>query len=425
MAPLNTVRGSGFRAVMKVSDARRIWLGRKGTASVGSELIRTEGSTGRILAENVTASVDVPRFDRSAVDGYAVNAEDTFGASPTNLISLDLMGSIPITGPADLVVKRGEAVEVTTGSPLPQGCDAVVMLEYGKSEARRLELFAQVAPCENVTRRGDDIRRGALLFEKGHRVIPTDIGVLKAVGKDYIAVAKRPRVALFSTGDELVEKLEEASDYQIVNVNGPILAALVREAGGIPVELGITRDDEAEIKRKIQEAHSSADLIAITGGTSVGPKDTLPEVIRSFQRSGITVHGIAMRPGMPTALGYLDGKPLVVAPGNPVAAVIAFLIFIKPQIALMMGSHPEEPPRIPATLNRRVATRAGFRYFVRVHVSKKDGEYRADPVMTLGSGILSSMARANGILEVPEEREGYEAGESVAVTVYRSLLGGE
>ncbi len=405
---------------MKISDALRCWLS-KPRKIVESEILATQDASQRILAEDVIASVDVPGFNRAAMDGYAVTAEDTFGASPTSPQYLTVIGEVPINGPSNLDAYRGEAVAVTTGSPLPSKCNAVVMLEYTKKKDSQIEVICQVAPWENVTKRGDDLKKGSIIFKKGHRILPYDIGILKSLGKDNVVVSRKPLIAIIATGDELVESLKQDQSYNIVNVNSPVLSALIHQEGAVALDLGITTDNEAAIEKKIREADQVADLVLVTGGTSVGPKDTIPDIVKGFPNSEIKVHGISIRPGMPTGLGYLNGKPLVTIPGNPVAAIIAFLNFVKPQISILAGGELEEPPMVRGILNKRIATRAGMRYFVRVHVYRDGDEYRVDPIMVRGSSILSSMAHANGILEIPEEIEGYEAGDTVDVTLLRPL----
>ncbi|WP_455368166.1 molybdopterin molybdotransferase MoeA [[Eubacterium] cellulosolvens] len=417
---MSKIRGIGFKSTMKISDALRCWIN-KPQKMVETELIPAQEASHRILAEDIVASIDVPRFDRAAMDGYAVIAEDTLGASPTTPQYLNVIRAISITGPSNVDVQRGEAVTVTTGSPLPPKCNAVVMLEYAKEKDRKIEIFCQVAPWENVTKKGDDIKKGSKVFKKGHRIIPPDIGVLKNLGKDHVQVSRKPRIAIITTGNELVESLTQAQAHDIVDVNSPVLSALIQQEGGVALDLGITKDDETAIEKKLKEADQVADFVLITGGTSVGPKDIIPGVVKRYPNSEITVHGISMRPGMPTGLGYLNGKPLVTIPGNPVAAIVAFLNFVKPQISMLAGGELEESMRIRCVLNRRVTTRAGMRYFVRVHVFRMGDEYRVDPIMVRGSSILSSMVRANGILEIPEEIEGYEAGDTVEVTLLRPL----
>jgi len=419
---LPEVKMRGFKSTVRAEEAKQRFFSAIQFEKSSVEPVPALEALGRILGEDVKSQVDVPPFNKSAVDGYAVHAEDTFGASTTNPSVLTLIGEIDAGNKPDFEVKRGEAAKTATGAPVPEGADAVVMLEYTRIiDSHSIEIWTPVTPGENVTRKGEDVSIGEIVLKKGLRIRPQDVGILTMLGKTSVNVMKKTRVAVFSTGDELVETVEKAREDKTVDVNRPILLSMIREAGGLGIDEGIVKDRLEDIRRKMEESLAEADVVVVTGGTSVGVKDLVPEVVNSIGKPGMLVHGISMRPGMPTGLGVVNRKPVILLPGNPVAAMIAFEVFVKPLILRLMEAQEELTPKIMGRLTRRIASVQGFRTFNRVRVRRSGNQLSVEPIRLTGSGILTSMTKANGILVIPEDVEGYEAGEEVEVSLLRPV----
>jgi molybdopterin molybdotransferase len=372
--------------------------------------IPMDKAANRVLAETITAKEDLPRADRSAMDGYAVRAKDTFGASQFK--------------PKTLILTEGHTVgskcarRVWTGNPLPKSANAVAMLENTKHVDSKIEVWTPLAPGENVSKRGEDVMRGAIAMEVGIRLKPQHLGLISALGTGEVRVFEKPRIAVFSTGNEVTEVGAQRKKDQVFDANRHVILASCQELGATPVDLGIVRDDFEEIRQRLRGSLES-DAVISTGGTSVGGSDLVPEVINELGRPGVVVHGVAMRPAMPTALAVVNGKPIMIFPGNPVAAMIAFEVFARPLICRLLGLNQEEArPTVKAKMTRRIATTLGRRTFVRVRVFQHDEENFADPVSAKGSSMISTMTKSNGYTVVPENREGLEEGESVSVHLF-------
>ncbi|MEM2254149.1 MAG: molybdopterin molybdotransferase MoeA [Candidatus Bathyarchaeia archaeon] len=403
----------GFQKLVTIEEARHVFfdglrIERKTVVVPLSEALN------RVLAEDVAAEEDLPRFDRSAVDGYAVKAEDTFGASQFKPKTLKLTDSSE--------VKSGEAKQVWTGNSLPKGANAVLMLEHAKRVSNsELEVLVAIAPGENVSKKGEDVAKGEVAVKAGTRLKPHHLGLLAALGKSQVRVYEKPKVAVLATGNELVEVGQTPKEDQIFEVNRLVIASLCRELGAEPLDLGISKDDEREISEKIRLGLERADVVLTTGGTSVGASDLVPTVINSLGKPGVIVHGVAMRPAMPTALAIIDNKPIIVLSGNPVAAIFGFEVFARPLILKMLGVEHEPRPVVKARWTRRTTTALGRRTFVRVRVFQQGGEFYAEPISARGSGIISTMTKANGYVVVPENREGIEEGETVLVHLFDAV----
>jgi len=406
-------RMKGFKQTTSPEQALEILLELLSSKPLEHERIRIDEALGRVLARDIVAEIEIPAFNRAAMDGYAVVAEDTFGSSQTNPALLRLVGK---------TVMEGEASEIATGSPLPLGANAVVMLEcVRKTDRGQIEVLLPVTPGENVSRAGEDVRRGDIVLRQGTRLTPPDVGMLAALMLNEVEVVRRPRVAILCTGGELVELGDPPQEGKIVNTNRFVLSALVRELGGSVSYLGIAEDSLNDISRLMEKGVAEADIVLVTGGTSVGEMDLVPEAIRLLGKPGMLVHGVSMRPGMPTGLASVNGKAIVSLPGQPVAAMMAFRMFIRPIILRLLGTEEEPVPSVRAKVSRRVASALGMKTFLRVIVTEANGEYVADPISASGSGLLSSMTQANGIVVIPEDKEGIEAGEEVAVDLFRPI----
>lgn len=402
-------RLKGFEKLTSVDDAMNRFSEKLKLKPKDAVLVPLELALGHVLAEKVVAEIDLPSFDRSAVDGYAVRAEDTFDASQFNPKQLKLTES-------DRVLKE-EARPVWTGNMLPFSADAVVMLEYTRKMHEHLEVLASVTPSENVSKRGEDLRKGEVAVEAGTRLKSQHLGLLAALGLTRVKVREKPVVAVLSTGNELVKLGEKPKLGQIIGVNHLILSSMCRELGAEPLDLGIVKDDIKQISGKVQEGIDAADLVVTTGGTSVGNADLVPAAVNSIGKPGVIVHGVAMRPGMPTALAVLKGKPILVLSGNPVAAMFGFEVFARPLIFKLLGMKYESRVRVKAKLTMKVASALGQRVFLRVHVFEENGEFFV-AIRIKGSGVLSTMTRANGYVAIPENVEGVEEGEVVTVYLF-------
>ncbi len=368
---------------------------------------------GRVTFRRIFARKNLPSFDRSSVDGYAVRSKDLLEASPHSPITLHLVQKEP--------VEEEETKEVWTGNPLPRGADAVVMLEHTKRVDGEIEIAVPLTPGMNVSKEGEDAKKGQVLVRRGVRLRPHHLGLLAALETKELEVTRKPQVAMLATGSELVELYKKPGPSQLVEVNGLILSGMCAELGAEVVSLGIARDDESEIERKILEELKKADMMITTGGTSVGAHDLVPKVLEGIEPGSIVAHGIAMRPGMPTALAIVNGKPVISLSGNPVAAIVGFEVFARPLIQRMLGAEIEERIKVRARLTRNVAGVLGRRVFLRAKIVDKDGMFLAEPVRVKGSGILTTMTEANGYIVVPEDREGIAENETVIAYLFDTL----
>ena len=353
---------------------------------------------GRVLASEVVAGNPVPHYARAAMDGFAVRAEDTFGAGDRAPVQLDVGDGV---GPR-------RATRVHTGSELPDGADAVVMVERTERHGERLEVFDAVAGGENVAPVGEDVAEGQHLYDPGHRLRPSDLGLLKSIGEDAVDVFDRPRVSVVPTGEELVQA--DPSPGEIVETNGQTVAHYVRRWGGTPTYRDVVTDEYDALAAAI-ERDCDHDIVVTTGGSSVGERDLVPEVVGDLGE--VHVHGVAHKPGHPFAYGVVDGTVVLMLPGYPVAAIVNAVQFLRPAIK-RVGQYPRSAfPTREASLTRKVTSEPGTRSYVRVELD--DGETTATPTRASGAGVLSSVALADGWVVVPEGREGYDAGTTVTV----------
>jgi molybdenum cofactor synthesis domain-containing protein len=418
------VRMKGFKERIDVATALRIFFERAKLKTLECEEVSLNDAFGRICAEDVISETNVPHFTRSAVDGYAVRAEDTFGASKMNPILLKVIEEVEIGENTSIRVGKGEAVRIATGAAMPKGANAVVMLEYtDKLDNSTIELYRAVTPGDNVSSIGEDVKAGEIVLRKGEILQPQDVGMLAALGRLKIRVVKNLSIAVLSTGNELVKPGIKLERGKVVDVNRFMLIAAVKEISCYPIDLGIAGDNSEEIRSRLKRG-LQADILLISGGTSVGEKDILPEIINSMGKPGVIVHGVAMKPGMPTALAAIDGKPIILLPGFPVAALIAFYTFVPEIVQRMTGVRvvKRKWEVLRAKVAKRIPSSAGVRTYSRVRVREVDGNLIAEPLRTSGSGILSSMVKANGLIVIPEKKEGLEEGEEAEVILLRPIL---
>lgn len=370
---------------------------------------------GRPLARDVVAAGNVPHFTRAVMDGYAVAAADTFGASEGQPAYLTVRGGVTMGEAPGMRVGPGEALRIATGGMLPHGADAVVMWEHTRESGEVLEVNRPVAPGEHIVTVGEDVREGETVLTAGRVLRPADIGLLAGLGVTGIAVARRPRVAVISTGDELVGPDEIPGPGQIRNVNQYSLGAWVRHLGGEPLLLGRVRDDAGEILALVRRAVAAADLVLISGGSSAGARDLTRAVVESLGDPGLLFHGIAVRPGKPTVVGAHRGVPVFGLPGHPISAMVIFLVLVRPLLERMLGIPPGEGGvRVLARLTDNLPSQAGREDYYQVALRPGFGGMEATPVFRK-SGLVTAMVRGRGMVRVAPEREGLEAGELVEV----------
>ena len=388
---------------------------------LGMEDVPVQESLGRVTAAKLFAPEDLPSFPRSTVDGYSLRAADTFGATEGLPAYFTIVGEVPMGGPAQVSVGLGQAGVTYTGGMLAVNADAVVMVENTQQvDANTIEVVRPVAPGENVVQPGEDIRRGETILPRGHLLRPQDLGGLTALGATAVSVARRPRVAILSMGDEVVAPDATPGPGQIRDVNSYTIAAQVTQAGGEPVPLGIVGDDYEAQLMAARESLKEADVLVFSAGSSVSSRDLTADIISALGEPGVLVHGLAIRPGKPAILGLVDGKPAFGLPGNPVSAMIVFELVVRPTLYHLAGCpNPPQPATTRATVTRDVASASGREDYVPVSlVEKENGELTAEPVFGK-SNLIYTLIRADGLIQVSLDKAGLYAGESVAVRLFQ------
>jgi molybdopterin molybdotransferase len=383
------------------------------------EVVPTGEALGRVLADDTLAPVDLPHFPRSAMDGYAVRAEDTHGASESQPAYLNVVGEILMGKPAGVTLAPGEAALIHTGGMLANESNAVVMVENTREvDASTIEVVRPAAKGENVIQVGEDMASGEALLSRGSLLRPQDIGALLALGITEVSVFQRVKVALIPTGDELVEPGNRPGPGQIRNTNAYALAGLAVQAGAIPLRLGIVRDNYESLKEAARWAMKEADIIVVSAGSSVSTRDITASVINLLGKPGVLVHGISLRPGKPTILGLVDRKPFFGLPGNPASAMITFEIFVTPAIYRLSGCN-QLPKRceIRARLTRNIPSAPGREDYIPVKIEERNGELYAEPVFGK-SNLMFALVKADGIARIPLDRAGMSAGETVMIRVF-------
>ena len=371
-------------------------------------------SLGRVLAEDVHADMDIPPLANSAMDGYAVLAADTAGASPDSPRRLRIVHNLAAGYTTNVEVRPGTAIRIMTGAPIPPGADAVVRFEDTEREGDWVNILTEVPVGKNVRPAGEDVRKGELVLARGTVVRPQEVGMLAALGRREVSVIRRPRVAILATGDELVEIDQVPPPGKIRNSNSYSNAAQVLRYGGVPVLLGIARDDVGELTAKIREGlERGVDLFLTSGGVSVGDFDVVKEVLAT--EGQINFWRVRMKPGKPLAFGRIGGVPLLGLPGNPVSAMVSFELFARPAILKMLGKTELAKPTVEAVLEDGIERKDNRRHFLRVSVERREGRYYARLTGEQGSGILSSMVKAQGLAIIPEDWGRVEAGQRVRV----------
>lgn len=382
------------------------------------EEVTTYSALDRVLSQTLSSPQDLPSFVRSTVDGYAVTAADTYGASGGLPAFLTVAGEVPMGQLSTLEMKLGEAALVHTGGMIPTGATAVVMVEHMQSvDAQSIEVLRAVADGENVIQVGEDVAAGESVLAPGRQLRPQDIGALLALGITQVQVAKPPRVAILSTGDEVVPPESETQPGQVRDINSYTLAALVTRAGGEPILHGIVPDDRAALEAAAAAALADADIVVLSAGSSVSYRDMSVDVIDGLGDPGVLVHGVSVRPGKPTIVAVCDGKPVFGLPGNPVSAMVIFELLVTPAIRLLLGTESQPQQQVQARLARNIASVAGREDYVQVQVEERDGSFWATPVFGK-SNLIYTLVHAQGAVKVPLDAGGIAEGDWVTVYLH-------
>lgn len=384
---------------------------------LASEEVSLEESLHRVLAVDVVSPTNLPEFSRSTVDGFALKAKDTYGASEKNPALLKVVGEIAMGRASTVLLKDGEAAKIATGGMIPDGADAVVMVEYTEGvDPHTIHVFKALSPLENVIQAGEDIKAGEVVLRRGRLLRPREIGILAGIGRTYLRVFLKPKIGLISSGDEIIPVDQKPSSGEVRDINRHTITSMVRESGGIPFFLGVAKDRFDDLKEKIDLGLKETDMVVITGGSSVGTHDLVGEVLSSFPKTEILGHGISIRPGKPTLLADVNGKPFLGLPGHPVSAIVIFHLFGKPILKTLSGLSDELEPRIKlkAKAGRNIPSVAGREDYVRVSLEERDGRLWAYPVFGK-SGAIAHLASADGLLKIESDDEGLEEGEEAEV----------
>ena len=389
-----------FKKRMNADEAKELFLN-SFPPLADIEVLPIEDCDGRIIAENITARIDVPHYRRAAMDGFAVNASDTLSASSGSPVMLKLAKTI----------EKGTCVRVHTGSSMPDGADAVVMIEDTVLYDEMVQVLTQIHPFKNVGAIGEDVKKGELIQERGRMLRPCDIAVLASLGIGNLKVCRKPLVVIIPTGEELVQRgKKDLKAGEVFETNG-LMASMYIKKWGCDVRLLKIVTDSPDLIKEVILSNIDVDMVITSGGTSVGKRDYVPAVVDSIGK--LLVHGVGISPGKPTALGLIQGKPVVCMPGYPVAGIVALFYFARSAIR-KLGNIPDEPGSIVrAKLSEKITGRTGYKTFARVKLDNG----KAIPLATSGAGILSSVSKADGFVILPENVEGFNAGEEVEVVL--------
>ena len=412
-----------FLTLLPPDEARTLLLSHLSAPKTDSELISTASSLGRVTAEDILAPHPLPEFPRSTVDGYAVRARDTFGAADSLPAYLNLIGEVPMGDAPAFQIQQGQCALIHTGGMLPDGADAVVMLEQTQSaRANEIEILRAVAEGENVIRVGEDVAAGTVILPRGRKMRPAEIGGLMALGITSLRVVIKIRVGLISSGDEVVDPSQQPRRGQVRDVNAYTLASLVTKSGGEAVMYGIVPDEKPALKNTAARALRECDVVIISAGSSASTRDMTAEAIGSLGKPGVLVHGINTRPGKPTILGVCNGKAVIGLPGNPVSALVNGYLFVAPVIEKLLGL-PLDKPRasVMARLTVNIPSQAGREDWIPVkllpspHGRGVGGEaYHAEPIFGK-SNLIFTLAAADGLLRIPPAATGVSAGEMAEI----------
>jgi molybdopterin molybdotransferase len=413
----------GRDEVVTVEEALRL-LDNQSLKLPASETIDIENGYGRVLSSDIISPEDLPGFSRSTMDGYAVRSEDSFGASETLPVYLQIKGEVYMGRKPDFTIERGEAAIIPTGGMLPEGTDAVVMYEYtNRIDEGMVEIMKTVSPSENVILAGEDIGAGELVMGAGHRLRPQDIGALSGLGILEVEVFRRPVVAIISTGDEVVppSRSRPLKTGEIRDINSYNLSGLILKCNAIPRKKGVIRDDFITLKTAVGEALKESDMVLITGGSSVGTRDYTSRVINELGEPGVIFHGVTIKPGKPLIGGIVNGVPVFGLPGHPAAVTVSFENFVEPLLRKISGERRKAilPYRrtVKALFGRNLSSHAGREDHIRVALEERDSKIWATPILGK-SGLIRTLVNSDGVVVIPMNKNGLYEGETVEVRLF-------
>jgi molybdopterin molybdotransferase len=397
--------------MISVEEAIKVIL--KSVSSLGSEVVGITESLGRVLAEDVHSQCNIPAFDYSAMDGYAVRASDTKNASPESPRKLKVIEELKAGYLPSVRIKNEEAIKIMTGAPIPEGADAVIMVEDTRAEGDMVTILKEVEEGENIRRVGEDVKKDEVVIQKGTLLKEAHVGMLAALGISKIKVTKKPKIAILATGDEVIDIKEELKPGKVRNVNAYSLSSQVIRWGGVPIDMGIVKDDVRQLREKL-EASLKHDLVLTSGGVSVGEYDLVKDVLIEMGMD-VKFWKVAVRPGKPVLFGVLKGKPVFGLPGNPVSSMVSFEVFVRPAILKMLNQKDDDRREVEAILEEDIKKKEGLRFFLRAKTRWENGAYYTKTTGPQGSGILSSMVLANSLIILPEDKVIVRKGEKVCV----------
>ncbi|NVM03027.1 MAG: molybdopterin molybdenumtransferase MoeA [Candidatus Helarchaeota archaeon] len=409
-----------FYQTLSAEEVKNI-LNEKLIFHIQIEEIKVENALGRILAKDIISFIDVPGFSKSRMDGYAVKAKDTFGAEEDTPINLKKIGEIRAGEIFNKVLNEKECIQIATGAPIPDGANAVVMVEYTEEENEIVKIYKSATPQQYIIQIGADIKKGEIVLKEEKQLNTRDLGLISALGITKITVYSKPKVTIFSTGDELVPPGEPLTSGKIYDINLTTIYNAVKESGGISLIKGIIKDDYETLNRIISKEISKIDFLIISGGTSKGIGDYLPDVIKNLKDLDFYIHGIRIKPGKPTLLSAIkDGnlvKPIIVLPGYPTSALTIFYHFIAPLIR--KWAHLPQPKEkiMNAIAEKRIYSELGRRELRPVKITEKDDKIFAKPIHT-GSEAISTLALTDGYIDIPEQVQLIEEGEKIVVYLF-------
>jgi molybdopterin molybdotransferase len=406
-----------MKEFFKVTDLAQVLAYASEFPRVVTEEIPLEKAAGRVLAENIVSNVDLPDFVRATMDGYAVKASSTFGSTEGNPGYMSIKGAVEMGESPAFSITSGEVAKISTGGMLPDGADSVVMIEHTEAiDDATIEVYKSVAPGQHVLEKGEDVRKGDTILARGRKLRSQETGLLAASGKETISVYRRPVIAVISTGDEIVPVNEIPGHGQIRDINTYTLANQVRAAGGVPVPLGIVRDNFNDLFETCTTALTQSDMVLISGGSSVGTRDFTIEVLAALPDAGILVHGISISPGKPTILAKSRNQALWGLPGHAVSAMVVFEVVVRPFIEHIAGLSAQHTKVVKpsAILSRNLSSAQGRIDYVRVRLVEKEGVLWAEPIVGK-SGLIRTMVKADGLIEIGINSEGLDKGTKVDV----------
>ncbi|MDR2707716.1 MAG: molybdopterin molybdenumtransferase MoeA [Nitrososphaerota archaeon] len=410
-----------FRKLLTLEEAKKIIDENFKPTQMDDEDVVLIEAYNRVFKENIISTIDVPPFNRSTVDGYAVKAEDTFNADENQPITLNITGTAFAGEQPKITITKGEAIEIVTGAPLPEGADAVIMLEDTEREDNQLQIYTAITPYTNVMKKGFDIKTGETILHTKQVLGASEIGAIAALGLTKIRCFKPPVIAILSIGNEITDTGKTLTPGKIFDINTYTLSAAVMECGAKPVTFGIIPDDKTTLRKTLTTALSSADAIITSGGVSIGPYDYTPQIVDSLGKPGVVISGIAVKPGKPTTVAFTQNTPIFSLPGNPTAALLMFYLLVRPVILRLCGKTPHEMQSIRAFAGTKLFSAKGRRTFVMVKlvIDLEKERLIAEPV-TEASGAITTLTNADGFVEIPENQQYINKDEEIIIKLFRS-----